>query len=957
MKKYLITILFALMIAGTHAQIMDAFKGVLPVTDKSDVVSLNGTWKFMLIRGLDYSRCGDFYQNSYDDSSWNTIHVPANWDAIGLTEPKYGSPDSLTGLHRTTFIVPRQWKGQHTFLRFDGVLYGYDVWVNGKYAGKWESAFNTCLFDVTRFVDYDTVNTLAVRVYTKCKGSDFDCNDDWAPVGIFRDVTMFPIPDLHFSDITIRTDQLGRNSATVSYDLKISSFDKQKIRNANVEASIFDKEGRKVGTFNIPIKDTVTMHKELVFTDPHLWTAETPYLYNLELTLYSGNKSIQRVTKKFGIRKTTIEGRVFKLNGIAFKIHGVTFHSTDPMTGKVISEASLKKDLKMMKAANVNYIRTSHYPQPPIFYDLCDSLGMYVIDEVPFGYGDKNLSDSTYQDILLTRAKATVERDKNHPCVIVWSIGNENPLTPISEVTGQYVKKIDLSRPICYPMVGSYFAKRNFDMPSFIDIYSPHYPSADKITQYDKKTTKPMIFTEYSHSLGQSFEDHKPRWEAMYAATAVTGGSVWEWVDQGMPFKAKRTDFYQWTDSVWTSTEGGFMMCGNKGTDGILYADRTPLPNYYELQRNYAQAQVVDSVFTIASDNRSIPITIRNRYDFINLKNNIRFNWFLTADNDTIQNGTFTTDCMPHDLVTYNIKLNADRIPSQKLMMLHVDVINHDGLKLNNQVLMMSGNSSVTERLLSSGVGSASPFDYIQRGPLMRVGRKSTIAEDITTKGKRLTKYLMDIKSKDKSHYVYENDSIKISGIVNCTKYKKTVKVDYKLIPEKSKNLLLETGLAFLLDKNLSKVQWIGYGPYASYPGKMCSNSYGFHSMQEGDLYFEGNRMGVDAAIVTDDNGNGIMIICKDGKINFEQTDKGIVLTYNSYVSGLGPKSGLTHYAVYADKLKEISGSFYLCKINSMDILKLKGLFVNPQQVKKVFNPFRSQYDTYLLKFNNILSE
>src|SRR5574344_1093357 len=950
MKKYLITILFALMIAGTHAQIMDAFKGVLPVTDKSDVVSLNGTWKFMLIRGLDYSRCGDFYQNSYDDSSWNTIHVPVNWDAIGLTEPKYGSPDSLTGLHRTTFIVPRQWKGQHTFLRFDGVLYGYDVWVNGKYAGKWGSAFNTCLFDVTRFVDYDTVNTLAVRVYTKCKGSDFDCNDDWAPVGIFRDVTMFPIPDLHFSDITIRTDQLGRNSATVSYNLKISSFDKQKIRNANVEASIFDKEGRKVGTFNIPIKDTVTMHKELVFTDPHLWTAEIPYLYNLELTLYSGNKSIQRVTKKFGIRKTTIEGRVFKLNGIAFKIHGVTFHSTDPMTGKVISEASLKKDLKMMKAANVNYIRTSHYPQPPIFYDLCDSLGMYVIDEVPFGYGDKNLSDSTYQDILLTRAKATVERDKNHPCVIVWSIGNENPLTPISEVTGQYVKKIDPSRPICYPMVGSYFAKRNFDMPSFIDIYSPHYPSADKITQYDKKTTKPMIFTEYSHSLGQSFEDHKPRWEAMYAATAVTGGSVWEWVDQGMPFKAKRTDFYQWTDSVWTSTEGGFMMCGNKGTDGILYADRTPLPNYYELQRNYAQAQVLDTCISVATGSNNISINVRNRYDFINLKNNVTFNWTLTADRDTVQKGSFSPDCAPQHKSVENISLN---IPKDKLSLLQFDIKNKNGLTINRQTVKINGNFDLVKMYQSLKVGNGNPFDYVQGKPLWRIGRKISLSESCKVSKQVAVRYLMEPKSIAKSRYIYEDSNIVAEGTIDIKDSGNGKSVRFSLKPEKSKKLLLETGLAFLLDKSIDKVQWVGYGPYASYPGKMSSNNYGYYSMTAGDLYFEGNRMGVDAALMTDDAGNGILLTCKNGKINFEQTDKGIVVTCNAYVSGIGPKSKATSYPVYADKISDISGSLILYKVAAGDNIPL---MLNAKKVKQPFRHFLSEYDTYLLKYEDIIS-
>lgn len=954
MKKIIFIIVTVVFVTVAQAQITESLKHILPATDHNAIISLNGKWKFKLIKGLDWNSYKNFFEQNYDDSQWNTLNVPANWDACGLTAPKYGSPDSLTGLHRTTFNVPSEWEGQHVIIRFDGVLYGYEVWVNDRYAGKWESAFNTCLFDVTPFIKYGHENHLAVRVYTKFKGSDFDCNDDWAPVGIFRDVTLFPIPDTHLSDLTIRTESLSDKDAKMTFYFQIASFKSKKIKGTYIKADILDSHDMHVASLNIPVNKDGLSHNEINIQQPHPWTAETPYLYKLKLTLSKDGNSEQSITQRFGIRHTTIEGKTFKLNGVAFKLHGVTFHATDPVTGKVISEASLLKDLKMMKAANVNYIRTSHYPQQPRFYELCDSLGMYVIDEVPFGYGDKNLSDTTYQDILLTRAKATVERDKNHPCVIVWSIGNENPLTPITEVTGQYVKKLDPSRPICYPMVGSYFSKLNFNLPSFIDIYAPHYPSAEKIKQYDEMTTKPIIFTEYNHSLGQSFEDHYERWEQMEAATAVAGGSVWEWVDQGMPFKQKRTDFYQWTDSVWTSTEGGFMMCGNKGTDGLLYADRTPLSNYYELQRNYAQAQITDTAFTLC--NRNIQIGIRNRYDFINLKDNITFKWFLTADKDTIQSGSFTTECAPHSCTTHNIQLSSDDVNPEKLLLLHFDIIDRSGLMLNNQVLRMSNGKSVVDRLLVSDIGNGSPFDYIAKGPLMRVGRKSTLAEDKNTGTKRLKKYLMDVTSKEMSNYVYQNDSIKISGIIDNTKYRNGVKIEYSLGPEHSDNLLLETGLSFLLDKSMTRVQWIGYGPYASYPGKMRSNNYGFYSMQAGDLYFEGNRMGVDAALLTNENGDGIMIVCKDGMINFEQTDKGIVLTYNSYVSGLGPKSGITSHPVYADKIKSISGCFYLFKVSSSTMSPLlNNLFIAPKDVKSPFHHFMSQYDTYLLKFNEIL--
>ena len=305
------------------------------------------------------------------------------------------------------------------------------------------------------------------------------------------------IPKTHLSDLTIRT----KNSGEVVIDTKVERAGK----GVEIMHEIFDARRNKVSSGN-------TSH--LTVFEPHLWTAETPYLYTLRTTLSRKGKVLQTFEHRFGFRELTVDGKILKLNGQPIKLRGVTCHSTDPRFVKVVSDELTLKDMKLMKEASVNYIRTSHYPREPRFYELADSLGFYVIDEVPFGYGDKNLSDSTFYPVLQQRAQATIRRDKNHPSVLVWSLGNENPLTDICVKLGNYVKsELDSGRPICYPMIGSYFRKFNYDLPKSLDIYTPHYPTTSQIADFYQRADRPVIFTEYCHTLGISFEDHDRQWE------------------------------------------------------------------------------------------------------------------------------------------------------------------------------------------------------------------------------------------------------------------------------------------------------------------------------------------------------------------------------------------------------------------------------------------------------------
>ena len=712
---------------STAMQADDAFHGILPVTDRTMTRSLNGEWALKVIEGT-----ADTDEVPAQDGSWGKIPVPGCWEAYGYCKPSYDKANPLTGYYRTTFSVPTEWKGKRIVLRLDGVLYGYDLWINGKKAGSWRSGYNTALFDITPYINKKNgEQELAMKVITRFPGSDFDYNDDWAPSGIFRDVTLMAVPETHLSDLTIH----AKLSGEVSVDTEIANAKK----GTTVKHEIYDMQGNMVGTSKVD--------------NPQLWTAETPYLYTLRTMLMQKKDTLQVFTNRFGFRETTIEGNVLKLNGKPIKLRGVTCHSTDPVTVKVINEESILRDMKLMKEASVNYIRTSHYPREPRFYELADSLGFYVIDEVPFGFGDKLLSDTAYYPVLQQRAQATIRRDKNHPSVIIWSLGNENPLTDICIRLGEYVSsELDPSHPYCYPQVGSYF-RRFFEgenakgFPSKAPIYSPHYPTTGQIAGFYQHRDRPVIFTEYCHTLGISLEDHDRQWEIIQRTPGIAGGSVWEWVDQGMPFSWKdgremkeeglspnrlststplpSLKKYGYEEKVFTSDNGGFEMYGNKGTDGLLYADRTPLPNYYELRRNYARAFV--------SSLKGNVLTIVNRYDFLNLKDNVTFRWTLTCDRDTVRTGAFTIDCAPHDSVTYRLEL-----PEQTgLSLLRFDVVDAQGHEFLNQSFVM--NKPSFHVIGTKGTNTATPSF------LVRVGRKATMAELIKVGDKRIERYLQPV--------------------------------------------------------------------------------------------------------------------------------------------------------------------------------------------------------------------
>lgn len=978
MKTYLFMLLSLFLVsANNRAQVLNSLKDVVKPSDPSWVRSLNGEWNFCFIQGAEWKDKAAFYGEDYEMAGWDKIEVPGCWDALGYVAPRYVNPEEMNGLYRKHFTLPREWKGKHVFLNFDGVLRGYEVWVNGRYAGKWESSYNTCRFDITAYLKKGE-NLLAVRVYTHYKGFDFDGNDDWGQVGINRDVSLFALPEVHLKDFTLRTDRVSTQSARVCIDLEVASFTENIPHGTYIKGEIKAPGGESIVRFTEPVlADTVArVRKEFHIDNPALWNAETPHLYRLEYSLYAP-KQVQRFSTRFGIREVTIVKDVIKLNGKKVKLRGVDLHETDPFHGKVVKEELDRQDLQMMKEANINFIRCSHYPRSPRFYELCDSIGLYVMNEVPFGFGDSHLYDKSYRDILLTRADATIRRDKNHPSILFWSIGNENPLTPIAEETGRYVKRLDPTRPICYPMVHNYFLSLDFRLPDFIDIFAPHYPPVSTLRYYAEAAKRPVILTEYCHSLGQSLEQHKELWELIEANDNLTGGCVWEWVDQGMvDLESTFPGKYARTDKLWLRDTTCITLNGNSGADGLLYATRVPLSNYFELRKNYAQTPVLTTRLTGSKGANRFEIEVANRFDFIDLSGKVIFNWSLTDGKSIAAEGKATLSCQPscRGRIPIDVTLNND--PAESLYRLIVDVTTVEGYSIGNySIPIVSGNGTFAQGMFHiadsplAEIDTAHLFRHMsllfQRYPLMRAGRKFSMSEELRAKGKGIENYLIEPtelsgKEEDKKYIqqqTYANPSFSSAGQVTYEALANGgIRINYSFTPRTKGKLLLEGGIAFLLNATYKHIQWMGFGPYASYPGKQSANSYGLHTVSTGDLYFEGNRMGVDAVVCSDEAGNGFMAIAPHSNMNFEQTDRGIVLSVNPVVSGLCGKLRETAYPVYTDDLETVAGSLVIYPLSAgrwpEEVI---ALFKHPKEIVQPDNPFLSQYDTYLMKYSHIV--
>jgi beta-galactosidase len=964
---------------------------VFPVRAAASVQSLNGNWQFKYVASSDVGADAKFFEPAFAGTTeWKATPVPSHWEMHGFAVPQYSTVAEGTGLYRRTFRVPAGWNGQRVFLRFEGVLYGFEAWVNGRSVGTWGSGYNPVTFDVTDALKSDGDNVLAVQVTTRNKGWEFDTNDCWALSGIYRDVTLFAAPATHLKDLTTKTTLGGDGSATLSVAVVTST-------SATASGRLLSPAGKLVREFPIALGPDNQGTATVIVEKAQLWTAETPSLYRLELALAANGKTVQSVSEKIGLRQVTIEDGVLKLNGAPIKLRGVDHHDLWPAEGRVATEELMRRDLAMIQAGNMNFVRTSHYPPHPRLIELCDELGLYVMDEVPFGFGDSHLQDPTYQDILYTRARATIMRDKNRASVIVWSVGNENPNTPLTLATGQRVKELDPTRPMCFPQVGSYFERSYKELPAWVDIYAPHYPVVRTLQRYATELTRPAIVTEYAHALGLASDRIQDEWEIMQASRQIAGGAIWMFQDQGIlrtseqPTDLSKPSLYAWPDATHY-----YDTSGNGGMDGIVYSDRTPQTDYWQVRKVYSPVQIAERALPVSSGTQQLTLHIENRFDFRPLTG-IKLEWALQKNGADVKKGTTALKAaartsetvqvevkIPDDLnknfyalalrcidesgrpllertirldASTNGAANADlfsSLPSAKLDLSETDA----EIRVTHSRFSVSLDRKTGELTLRDGAGAT-----LARGGYPHVGRRFTEAEALRPKTPPIWigAYLRDatnlvtaatrseagirlsIRGKyargDTPGQFLEGEqtlSIAPSG---------AIEIAYDYVPVNGSGVLLEAGLSWVVPESSSEFRWVGQGPYAGYPGKDRLNEFGVHHLSRNDLNFQGNRREVAVAMLANAKGSGVLVSFDSSDVAVENTAEGTVLSQNVILSGRGNKGGTPELSFKAEDVKHIAGKFTLLPLDPKWPAAVSRWFGKPGQTVPVLQPFYRSYD------------
>ncbi len=638
-----------------------------------NIISLNGIWKFKWSPDPQ-SRPEGFYLADYQTQNWDNILVPANWELQGFGTPIYvnisypfkpdppkvtSSPDKTytsyiqrnpVGCYVTFFALPESWDDKQVFINFGGVQSAMYIWVNGKRVGYSENSMSPAEFDITGYV-HAGENKLAVEVYRWCDGSYLEDQDIWRLSGIFRDVDLIARPKSFIRDFFVNAiPDNNLDNAAITVSLEISNRTGKPLSGLYAEAVIsgYNRNGKiehlsfsgKAGEKGDPSGLSVEMKYNL--SNPRLWSAETPDLYHL--TLFLKNKKNQILDKaecNFGVRRIDVRGDILYINNKAVKLKGVNRHEHHPRTGKQVGRETLIRDLELMKQANINMIRTCHYPDDPLFYELCDKYGFYVMDEANqeshgFGIGNRILGDDpVWKKSHIERAVSLVQRDKNHPCVIFWSLGNEGGRGKNLVAMADTIHKIDPWRLI--------YSDTQRDVSALYDEGYLHPPDLKKLGQ--KIKDKPVFLREYLHVMGNSGGNLQEYWDVIYADSSLAGAAIWEWVDQAIAKKKDGSPLaitedpgdYSLKDDEFWAYGGDF---GDKPNDGnfcikgLISADRKPNPHYFEVKKVYQPVY-----FQLLNDSE-IKIRVVNLFDFLPLQN-FDFEYEYLTDGKPLSKGIF----------------------------------------------------------------------------------------------------------------------------------------------------------------------------------------------------------------------------------------------------------------------------------------------------------------------------
>jgi len=639
-------------------------------TESPFYLSLDGLWKFKWV-AHPADRPRGFFKESYDVSPWTDFPVPANWEFKGYGQPIYldeanafrGDPPQVphdnnpVGSYRRSFTVPDNWKGRQVFLHFGGVNSAFFVWVNGRDVGYSEDSKTPAEFNITEYLRPGE-NSLSLQVFRFSDGSYLEAQDMWRISGIERSVYLYSTPPVSIRDFyAVAGLDDSDKDGTLRIRASLKSWLGSPVRGYRMEAELFDSQTRSVlrmplaGPETIDPRADAEFFGEKIASSPLTWTAETPNLYRLVLSLKDqSGKIVEAVSCHVGFRNVEIKDGRLLINGVPIYIKGVNRHEHDPQNARVVTEELMLEDIRLMKQFNINAVRTSHYPNNPRWYELCDEYGLYVIDEANIeSHGisfdpDKTLANKPeWQAAHLDRTRRLVERDKNHPSVIIWSLGNEAGDGINFQATYAWIKARDSTRPVQYEG-----AKKN----PHTDIYCPMYARIPQLKDYaGTEQTRPLIMCEYAHAMGNSVGNLQDYWDVIYANRQLQGGLIWDWVDQGIlrtdaegePFWAYGGDFGP--QEIPTAKN----FCCN----GLVLPDRQPHPHIWEVKKVY------QTIKTRPLDLKSGMVRIENKFDFTSLQSFV-CRWRIEGEGKLIGQGMLPRlDLKPHQSAEVKVPIPA----------------------------------------------------------------------------------------------------------------------------------------------------------------------------------------------------------------------------------------------------------------------------------------------------------
>lgn len=630
---------------------------VVEEREKSDRFRLlNGNWKFKYFDSI-YDVKDEFFKEGYDTGSFGEIPVPSCWQNYGYDkhqytntrypfpmDPPYVPQENPCGAYVHTFTYERGQDAPHAFLNFEGVDSCFYVWLNGSYVGYSQVSHSTSEFDITAFLK-NGENTLAVLVLKWCDGSYLEDQDKFRMSGIFRDVYILRRAERGIFDYFLTTDISG-DGKSAEVNVGLTFFEEP----VSVKLNIYDKDNKEVGSYEgIPENGSISLTVE----NPVLWNAEVPYLYTVVMECEG-----EVITERMGIREICTKDGVVYINGVKVKFHGTNRHDSDPVTGFTISLEQLKKDLLLMKQHNMNCIRTSHYPNMPQFYQLCDEYGFFVIDEADnesHGTADVYMKDNSWEEraarwnqaiannpefteATVDRTQRCVHRDKNRPSVVIWSMGNECAYGCTFEAALEWTKKFDTTRLTHYESARYTAGDRKYDF-SNIDLHSRMYPAIEEIHEYFAKgPDKPFVMCEYCHAMGNGPGDFEDYFQVIQQYDGACGGFVWEWcdhaIDMGRTIEGKKMYAYGGDHKEYPQ-DGNFCM------DGLVYPDRTPHTGLLEFKNVHRPARVV------SFDQEKKEAVLHNYMDYVNLKDYVDICYEVNCDGDIIASGCICGDDVP----------------------------------------------------------------------------------------------------------------------------------------------------------------------------------------------------------------------------------------------------------------------------------------------------------------------